>query len=78
MMKKEHIDYLTLMLTEFFSMSTTLEEIGIQLGELKTAIAAIVTPASVDLSGVLAAIADLKAEVVTNVEGSAPDAAPSA
>ncbi len=79
-LKQEHIDDLLLTLTEFFSMSTTLEEIGVQLGELKAAIAAIAVPVTptVDLSGVLAAIADLKTEIQSNVEGTAPDSAPAA
>ena len=79
--RQEDTEFLIKTLTEFLNMATTLEEIGTKLDALSTAIAGITAPAAVDLAPVLAAIADLKTEVVSNVEGvpaPAPDSAPAA
>lgn len=47
----------------------TLEEIGVALTALAAKVDALVAPAAIDLTPVLIAIADLKTEVVTKVEG---------
>lgn len=50
----------------------TLEEIGVALTALTAKVDALVAPVTADLTPVLTAIADLKAEVVTKVEGAPP------
>lgn len=60
---------------------STLEEIGVKLDTIVTKLEALVipTPAATDLTPVLTAIADLKTEVVTKVEGTpAPAPTPAA
>lgn len=47
----------------------TLEEIGVALTDIKATLATWVAPTATDLTPVLTAIADLKTEVVSKVEG---------
>jgi hypothetical protein len=72
----EHIEILTIFVKDIIM--ATLESLDEKLSALATAVAAIPTipvtppPPAIDFTPVLNAIADLKAEVQKNVEGSAP------